>query len=456
MRRNFSLFFQLLCFMIPFPPSYQRATNKMKNESLALRRSPSQAISPSSTWDWEARRDTCPTPHSSHLGFLKHAYQNHYPDDPHDRHLHRAEISRLSVPFNGRVQFLMQMGRGTSPAVSEGGYSTMSTTSQLSIYNGGPETAPASEDEGSFTNAYHRSLSWIFPVQKLRLAPELPHREEYGREISFEDCNGQIYPHLLVEIDRWRTLEGGNATTRMGNLIVSDNQPILVAFKVIKLNPDVASLKYCERLNREVHVWHGLRHPNILPFLGVYDIGHDVPVLISPYYKFGHIGRYLQSHPWVDRNKLVRDVASGLKYLHDRKVVHGDLKAENILVDQHGDACICDFGISRISNIKGFTTSNRAGTMVYMAPELFEEHGAASELPAPRTTFESDTWAFGLVALGVYFNHIPSPHGQGAGRTTLRHPTIESVSGEPPSSLSETIRFCSSRDVESAGKVLEF
>ncbi|KAJ7820202.1 kinase-like domain-containing protein [Mycena leptocephala] len=275
----------------------------------------------------------------------------------------------------------------------------MSTTSQLSIHNGGPETAPASEDESSFTNADRRSLSWIFPVQKLELA-ESPHREKCGREISFGDCNDRIYPRLLVEIDRWRALEGGNATTRMGNLILFDNQPILVAFKVIKLNPDVEPLKYRERLNREVNVWGGLRHPNILPFLGAYDIGHDVPVLISPYYKFGHIGRYLQCYPCVDRNKLVRDVASGLKYLHDRGVVHGDLKAENTLVDQHGDACICDFGISRISNIEGFTTSNRAGTMVYMAPELFEEHGAL-ERPAPRTTFESDTWAFGLVALGT-------------------------------------------------------
>ncbi|KAJ7029672.1 kinase-like domain-containing protein [Mycena alexandri] len=171
---------------------------------------------------------------------------------------------------------------------------------------------------------------------------------------------------------------------------------------MIKRNPDDLS-KLRQRLTREVNVWCKLKHPNILPFLGVYDIGHDLPVLISPYYKSGHIKGYLKRHPhqYVHRHKLVRDVAFGLKYLHHCGVVHGDLKPENILIDQHGVACICDFGISRISNIKGFTTSNRAGTRVYMAPELFEDQLGPSERPGPRTTFESDAWAFGLVSLGI-------------------------------------------------------
>ncbi|KAJ7821488.1 kinase-like protein [Mycena leptocephala] len=171
---------------------------------------------------------------------------------------------------------------------------------------------------------------------------------------------------------------------------------------MIKVNPDVDLSKLRQRLTREVNVWRKLKHPNILPFLGVYDIGHDLPVLISPYYKSGHIKGYLKRHPHpVHRHKLVRDVAFGMKYLHHCGVVHGDLKPENILIDQHGVACICDFGISRISNIKGFTTSNRAGTRVYMAPELFEDQPGLSERPGPRTTFESDVWAFGLVSLGI-------------------------------------------------------
>ncbi|KAJ7797145.1 kinase-like domain-containing protein, partial [Mycena olivaceomarginata] len=154
---------------------------------------------------------------------------------------------------------------------------------------------------------------------------------------------------------------------------------------------------------REVNIWHKLKHRNILPLIGMYDIGHDLPALTSPFYNFGHIGRYLQSYPSADRHKLVHDCASGLKYLHDNGIVHGDLKPENILIDKNHVACICDFVISRIVHVKGFTTSNRAGTIIYMAPELFVASGEDStvEQITPCTTFASDMWAFGLVALGV-------------------------------------------------------
>lgn len=53
--------------------------------------------------------------------------------------------------------------------------------------------------------------------------------------------------------------------------------------------------------------------------------------------------------------------------------------------------------------MKGFTTSNRTGTIGYMAPELFvvsDKHNTGKQ-PIPRTSFASDVWAFGLVALGV-------------------------------------------------------
>ncbi|KAJ7830170.1 kinase-like domain-containing protein, partial [Mycena olivaceomarginata] len=84
-------------------------------------------------------------------------------------------------------------------------------------------------------------------------------------------------------------------------------------------------------------------------------------------------------------------------------VIHGDIKAENILVDKSGVACIGDFGESRIHGVSGFTTSRHVGTLVYMAPELwaYVTRHDKDQPPAPRTTFESDVWAFGLVAVGV-------------------------------------------------------
>ncbi|KAJ7307742.1 kinase-like domain-containing protein, partial [Mycena albidolilacea] len=61
-------------------------------------------------------------------------------------------------------------------------------------------------------------------------------------------------------------------------------------------------------------------------------------------------------------------IASGLKFLHENDVVHGDLK-QNVLVDKYGTPCICDFGISKVVSRRGFTTT-AVGTASYMAPEL--------------------------------------------------------------------------------------
>ncbi|KAJ7865280.1 kinase-like domain-containing protein [Mycena olivaceomarginata] len=253
------------------------------------------------------------------------------------------------------------------------------------------------------TNPVRSFLFRQHPFEWLELDPWLAEEEESGREVCFGEYDGRLRPRFLAQINPWQNSGGGNAITYMGNLTVFDGSVILVAFKVIRTDLDADLFKYYERLDREANVWQTLKHPNILPFFGVYNIGRPLPVLISPFYKFGHIGHYLQTNPTVARNSLVHDVASGLKFLHDNGVVHGDLKAENILVDKNGVACICDSGMSRIQNVRGFTTSHRAGTMVYMAPELLMSSNIyeTRDQPVPRTTMESDIWTLALVLLGI-------------------------------------------------------
>ncbi|KAJ6523719.1 kinase-like domain-containing protein [Mycena capillaripes] len=175
---------------------------------------------------------------------------------------------------------------------------------------------------------------------------------------------------------RWPIAGGGHSDIYRGKLTLSNSRKIRVAIKMIRL-PDYESAQLpaeelLKRLIREANIWSNLEHENVLPFIGVCD---DVriapcPVLISPFCGFGHVGRYLRKDPSANRDQLVGGVASGLKFLHDNDIVHGDLKVQNVLVDKRGVPCICDFGISKILNRRGYTTLS-VGTVPYMAPELF-------------------------------------------------------------------------------------
>ncbi|KAJ7773118.1 kinase-like domain-containing protein, partial [Mycena metata] len=161
-----------------------------------------------------------------------------------------------------------------------------------------------------------------------------------------------------------------------------------------------------QQLKREANLWRSVKHEHVVPFIGVCDDISRWPCLISPLYKHGHVGNFLRKNPTVNRETLVLGVASGLEYLHDRDVIHGDLKVANVLVDKHGVPRIGDFGISKILNRRGFTTLS-VGTPPYMAPELFYVLNNPEKQVHPTTTKSSDVYSFGLLALEILTSEPP-------------------------------------------------
>ncbi|TPX61153.1 hypothetical protein PhCBS80983_g01266 [Powellomyces hirtus] len=145
---------------------------------------------------------------------------------------------------------------------------------------------------------------------------------------------------------------------------------------------------------KEVEVWFRLRHPNVMLLLGACWSAVQM--------ENGTLLSYAEKYP--DQTlKLLHESAQGLHYLHTSNVVHGDLKAVNILVDGAGTPKLADFGFSTLksSSLSTNTTSTirtlsghtlPGGTIRWCAPELLS--GASS-------TFGSDIYAFGMVMYEV-------------------------------------------------------
>ncbi|KAF7376613.1 TKL/TKL-ccin protein kinase [Mycena sanguinolenta] len=283
-----------------------------------------------------------------------------------------------------------------------------------SLWNGKPHsTAEMSAQELIQIRDSDSDNTTHIPDEDLNLTSsdsESSGEETWFGDFSLLEIHGRPLEGRITQDDQWPHAGGVNSNIYLGKLARSDGRKIRVAIKMIRVSNDGSGHldDVLRRLNREVDVWRRLKHKNVLPFIGVCKDIAPLPALISPFYKFGHVGEYLKKHPTVDRIDLVCGVASGLEFLHENNVIHGDLKVHNVLVDKRGVPCICDFGISKIINRRGFTTPS-VGTAPYMAPELFFviDGEAKEEGTSPCTTKSSDVYSFGLLALEILTSETP-------------------------------------------------
>ncbi|KAJ7089946.1 kinase-like domain-containing protein, partial [Mycena epipterygia] len=167
----------------------------------------------------------------------------------------------------------------------------------------------------------------------------------------------------------------------------------------------------------EALIWRQLSHPNLLPFFGLYHLEDTKSrlCLISPWMENGDITRYLKNNfVGVNRLTLVLDSGLGLEHLHSLKLVHGDLKAINVLVTRSGRAVLADFGLASVTDskvLRSTSSGKRGGTARWQAPELFQ---------GSRNSFASDVYAFSCVCHEIFTGDIPFRDSTNDGAVILK------------------------------------
>jgi len=168
-----------------------------------------------------------------------------------------------------------------------------------------------------------------------------------------------------------------------------------------KKNSMIAALK------QEIELLQGLRHPHIVQYLGTSSDEEHLNIFLE-YVAGGSIAGMLKQYNTFQEplvRNFTRQILEGLSYLHQRNIIHRDIKGANILVDNRGAVKISDFGVSKKTNFNGMnatpgTRTSLQGSVFWMAPEVVRQSGQS---------IKSDIWSVGCLIVEMFTGSRPFP-----------------------------------------------
>lgn len=222
-----------------------------------------------------------------------------------------------------------------------------------------------------------------------------------------------------------------------------------VALKVLRPDPQ-ANERFWKRLLREARAISRLNHPC---FCTIYEVAEDqgVSYIAMEYVEGPRLRDLISGRNLIKGQILVygAQIASALAHAHEHRVIHGDVKSTNIIIEPHGVAKLLDFGLALRTQeepMKKKDTSStlledsgkKGGTLAYSAPEI---------LRGQRPNVQSDIWALGALLYEMCSGKLPF-----TGQTVFEISLGIMAQAPPPlpadtdSRLSHVIQRCLQKD----------
>ncbi|MCI2773243.1 Stk1 family PASTA domain-containing Ser/Thr kinase [Staphylococcus petrasii] len=218
-----------------------------------------------------------------------------------------------------------------------------------------------------------------------------------------------------------------------------------VAIKAISI-PQNEKDETMRRFEREVNNATQLIHNNIVE---VYDVGEEEECffLIMEYIDGPTLSEYIHSHGPLSIDtaiNFIEQILQGVQQAHEKRIVHRDIKPQNILIDKNKTLKIFDFGIAKALSETSMTQTNHVlGTVQYLSPE---------QAKGETTNETTDIYSIGIVLYEMLIGHPPFS-GETAVSIAIKHiqesvPNVTDQREDVPQSLSNVVLKATAKNPE--------
>lgn len=219
--------------------------------------------------------------------------------------------------------------------------------------------------------------------------------------------------------------EGTFGKVKLGTHILTSER---VAVKILE-KERIVEVADVERVAREVHILKLIRHPHIVQLYEIIETRRQL-YLIMEYASGGELFDYIVAKgrvPELEACRFFHQIIAGLEKVHAMNIVHRDLKPENLLLDEHKNIKIVDFGLSNVFR-QGQLLKTAFGSPCYAAPEMIAGHSYVPHL--------CDLWSCGVILFALVCGYLPFEDQN----TSALYKKILAADYKTPKFISEAVR----------------
>ncbi|CAM9439630.1 unnamed protein product, partial [Hapterophycus canaliculatus] len=201
----------------------------------------------------------------------------------------------------------------------------------------------------------------------------------------------------------WRRCEelGRGAHGTVYRALVLETGESIAVKQILTAGMSRSELQVAEN---EIGMLRKLRHPNIVPFLGVQRVDNHLNIFLE-YMEEGCLRRLLDRDGPMSEGQaavITTSILTGLSYLHSNDIAHRDIKGANVLLSKNGAVKLADFGTSKPMN-QISVVSGLKGTPNWMAPEVIRNQVVQGAWP------QADVWSVGCTVVEMLTGEVPWP-----------------------------------------------